>query len=130
MKNILLFIAFILLFPAVLLAQEESVINSNFLVEHGISPKVLDAAFNLFLQKGSFTQNMQMELFAGKETDKQAAELEMIYDPNYQQGLDIRYVYDPRKGLVIKRKKLRNLAESTHYFSRQTMNYFYDESSL
>lgn len=131
MKNFLLyFFILALLYPTLLYPQNETAINSNFLVEHSISPKVLDAAFNAFLQEGSFTQNMQMELFAGKETDKQAAELEMIYDPGYQQGLDIRYVYDPRKGLVIKRKKLRNLAESTHYFSRQTKNYFYDESSL
>ena len=103
----------IILFSYTLLSQDEPVINSNFLVEHGISPKVLDAAFNSFLQDGSFTQNMEMELIAGKEADKKAAKLEMIYDPSFQQGLDIRFVFDPNLGLVIKRKKLKNLAEAT-----------------
>jgi hypothetical protein len=131
MRKQLLSLCFIFLFPAFLLSQQaESVINSNYLIEKGISPKVLDAAFNSLLQDGGFTQNMKMELLAGEETDRKALNLEMIFDPNYKQGLDIRYVYNPEIGLSIKKKKLRNLAESTHIFSRTTLNYFYDESSL
>ncbi len=65
MRKELLFLGFILILPIFLLSQEESVINSNYLVEKGISPKVLDAAFSSLFQDGSFTQNMTMELFAG-----------------------------------------------------------------
>ena len=130
MKKHLLVLYIILILPTFLFSQEESVINSNYLVEKGISPKVLDAAFSSLFQEGSFTQDMTMELFAGEETEKRAVKLEMIFDPKYEQGLDVRYVYDAEKGLSIKKKKLKNLAESAHFFSRITLNYFYDESSL
>ena len=56
MRYFLLFLlAQVLLTPALLLAQDEPVINSNYLVEYGISPLVLDAAFNSLLQDGSFS---------------------------------------------------------------------------
>ena len=58
-----------------------------------------------------------MELIAGEEAEKRAAQLEMIFDPRYEQGLDVRYVYDLDKGLVVKKKKLKNLAETIHFFS-------------
>ena len=130
MKKQVFSLFIILLFPALLYSQEKSIINSNYLVEYGISPKTLDAAFNVLLQDGGFTQNMKMELFAGQDIEKKAAELEMIFDPNFKQGLDVRYVYNPDLGLNVKKKKLKNLAESTHFFSRISLNYFYDESSL
>ena len=69
MKKQVFSLTILFLFSTLLFSQQTSVINSNYLVEYGISPKTLDAAFNVLLQDGGFTQNMKMELFAGQDID-------------------------------------------------------------
>lgn len=108
--------------------QENGPINSNLLIENGISPRVLDAAASSLLQDGSFVQNMNI---LTEENGKQSSyDLQVIYDPNFKNGMDIRIVVD-RENLTKEDKKyLLKLIENNHSFSRMSRNYLYDESTL
>ena len=49
-------------------AQENEPINSNYLFENGVSPRILDFAASELLQDGSFSSNVTIEVNDGSNT--------------------------------------------------------------
>jgi Icc-related predicted phosphoesterase len=127
-KKFLTVITTILLFNLTLFAQQTNPINSNYLIEHGVSPRILDAAASSFMQDGSFTENIVIKL--NKADGEKKYELELIYDPNYESGMDIRLVNKSDKLNKDEKKKITKFIEKSHYFSRMSRDYLYDESTL
>jgi hypothetical protein len=110
------------------IAQNYNPVNSNYLIENGVSPRMLDAAASLFKQDGSFTNNSVLI----RETNGVTKEyqLDIIYDPNFENGMDIRVVN--KSGELSKREKktFKKYIESSHYFSRMSRDYLYNETTL
>ncbi len=109
-------------------AQDSQPINSNYLIENGISPRVLDAAASSYMQDGSFSENVIIKV------DKAGVQKEyhviLFYDPNYHDGMDIRAI---NKSSELDKKELKTLKkyiEKSHFFSRMSENYLYDETTL
>ncbi len=130
MKHIKLFVSifFILISTSQVFAQTEEPVNSNLLYENGISPKVLDMAASQFMQDGSFNNYVTITIEQNGET--KTYDLEIIYDPEYQEGMDIR-VITPTGSLTKKEKKeLKRYIERSHYLSRSSRDYLYDEATL
>jgi hypothetical protein len=107
-------------------AQEQPPVNSNYLIERGISPRVLDATASIFMQDGRFSEHIILE----KKEDKTKYDFCVIYDPSYEQGMDIRVVNYSGRISKKEQKKLKRYIEKSHYFSRMAMDYLYDESTL
>jgi len=124
------FLSFFLLFLLyhTLFSQTDGPVNSNYLIQRGISPRVLDAAASLFMQDGRFTEHLMIEV--EKKGEKKRFDMDVIYDPSYQEGMDIRLVNYSGKLTRKEEKKLKKYIESSHYFSRMSLSYVYDESSL
>jgi hypothetical protein len=110
------------------IAQNAEPINSNYLFEHGVSPRVLDIAASDLLQDGSFSQNVTIEVNDGNSTEQY--KMQVIYDPTYEEGMDVRVVFDPTNTSKSYRKELEKLVEKSHKFSRMSKNYLVDESTL
>jgi hypothetical protein len=111
-----------------LTGQETRPINSNYLFENGISPRVLDAAASLFTQEGCFTTEVTMiKKINGVE---KKYDLELIFNPNYKYGMDLRVVNKSENLSKKEKRKLRKYIEKSHYFSRLSKDYIYNESSL
>ena len=109
--------------------QEETPLNSSYLAEYGISPKLLDAAANVLLQEGSFIQNLEIGVATptgGTETFK----TQIIYDPSYKDGKDIRFVVEHGEFTKKEIKSLKKAIEKSHKLSRLSRSNLYDESSL
>ena len=108
--------------------QQNPPLNSNYLIENGISPQVLDAALSTTLQEGAFTS----EVYAKKinETDTLATFFRFIYDPEINDGLDIQIAVN--KDSIGKKgeKSILRAMESTHSFSRMSRSELYDPNSL
>jgi hypothetical protein len=128
MKKVLLSILLILGVVLFLKAQQDSPVNSNYLIEHGISPRVLDAAASLFMQDGYFLNNIHMTV--DKDGVVKSYDIDVIFDPDYKDGMDIRIVNKSNNLSRKEKKKLKRYIEKSHYFSRMSKNYLYDESTL
>lgn len=110
-------------------AQEtQPPINSNYLIENGISPTVLDAALSTTLQKGSFTSDIVGRRIINRDTI--STQFKFIYDPEINDGIDIQIVVN--KDSVGKKgeKNLLKVMEKTHSFSRMSRTELYDPESL
>ncbi len=110
------------------IAQEYNPLNSNYLFENGISPKILDAAASPLLQEGSFIQNLTINISGSTGTT--SFETQIIYDPRYKEGKDIRFVVAKGKLSKSELKELKKAIEKSHKLSRLSRSYLYDESSL
>lgn len=109
-------------------AQTTDPLNSNYLINQGVSPRVLDFAANSSLQDGSMKENVSVTVRSdGKE---EAFQLHSIYDPSYEYGLDIRFVVDQEKTSKKDAKQLSEAIKNLHHFSRLVEQYLYDESTL
>ena len=110
-------------------AQEETPLNSSYLAEYGISPKLLDAAANVLLQEGSFIQNLEIEITTPTGSIE-TLKTQIIYDPSYKDGKDLRFVVE--NGVFTKKeiKALKKAIEKSHKLSRLSRSNLYDESSL
>ncbi|NPA35902.1 MAG: hypothetical protein GXO47_03530 [Chlorobi bacterium] len=130
MKNALslIFVSVLILTTEFSKAQEPAPVNSNYLYENGISPKVLDIAASQFMQDGSFKNDVIITRV--KNGKKKTFNVELIYDPEYQEGMDIRVINKSEQLTPKEQKELRKYIEKSHYFSRMARDYFYDESSL
>ena len=89
-KKILSSIIIAILANCILLAQNGSPVNSNYLIEHGVSPRVLDAAAYSLLQDGSFES--LVTIIKNENDETKEIECSIIYDPEYKYGMDIRVV--------------------------------------
>ena len=120
--------SFVLLAPVLIVGQETDPINSNYLIEHGVSPRILDAAASQLLQDGSYTQDILIESEADGEV--KTYEMQIVYDPSYQEGMDVRMILEQENLSKQEIKYLKSLVENTHHFSRMSRKYLYDESTL
>jgi len=128
MKKLSLIITSVLFLQYFLAAQSLDPINSNYLIAHGVSPRVLDAAASIFMQDGKFRNDVQITI--NKEGFVKDYHVELIYDPAYKAGMDIRIVNHSQNLNKKEKKKLSKYIEASHYFSRMSRSYLYDESSL
>ena len=103
-------------------------VNSNYLIAHGISPRVLDAAASGFIQDGRFDVEVTIEKDINGE--KKSHKFLLVYDPEYKEGMDIRIISESDNLTKKEKKRLRKYIELSHYFSRNARNYLYDESTL
>ncbi|OQX72234.1 MAG: hypothetical protein B6D61_14535, partial [Bacteroidetes bacterium 4484_249] len=129
MKNFTLLSIIVLLFiQTSVFAQNTKPVNSNYLIENGISPRVLDAAASSFMQDGKFIENVIVKI-KNNEGEK-SYNVDLIFDPAYNEGMDIRAVINTK--IVVKKnlKQLKKYLEKSHYFSRMSRKYLYDESTL
>jgi len=117
-----------LLAPMHVFSQSSEPINSNYLFERGVSPRILDIAASDLLQDGSFYQDVIIDVDDGVKTEQY--KLAVIYDPSYEDGMDVRIVIDPDQTSKGDQKDLVNLVEKSHHFSRMSQNYLVDESTL
>ena len=127
-KNVFAF--FCLLFTInFTLAQEGMPLNSNYLIENGISSRILDAAASELLQDGSFIQDLNITITLQDNSTK-TYKTQIIYDPSFKEGKDIRFVIE--KGAFNKNdiKQLKKAIEKSHKMGRLSRKYLYDESSL
>ncbi len=128
MKKIIYLIITVIITQSGLIAQVQHPVNSNYLIKNGVSPRVIDAAASIFMQDGKFTN----EVFITHELKgiKKEYHIELIYDPNYKEGMDVRIVNLAANLSKKEKKNLQKYIEASHYFSRMSRNYLYDESSL
>jgi len=117
----------ILLFQTAVFAQYQPV-NSNYLIKDGISPRVLDAAASSFMQDGRFVENVIVKV-KNSEGEK-SYDVDLIFDPTYNEGMDIRAVINTKNIEKKDLKQLKKYLEKSHYFSRMSRKYLYDESTL
>ena len=114
--------------PMNVLAQSTHPENSNYLIEHGISPRILDAAASSLMQDGSFIQDVLLQ------SDRNGVEIEykmqVLYDPAFTDGMDIRFVVDSSEVSKEDVKYLKKLVQNSHHFSRMSNPYLYDENTL
>jgi len=125
-RNLALLIC--LIYSANSFAQSGEPINSNYLFERGVSPRILDIAASDLLQDGSFSQNVIIDVDDGVKTEQ--FKMVVIYDPTYEDGMDVRVVIDPNTISKSDQKDLVKLVEKSHKFSRMSQNYLVDESTL
>jgi uncharacterized lipoprotein NlpE involved in copper resistance len=117
----------IFLFQVGVFAQNQPV-NSNYLIDNGISPRVLDAAASSFMQDGRFVENVIVKV-KNSEGEK-SYDIDLIFDPTYNEGMDIRAVINTKDVEKKELKQLKKYLEKSHYFSRMSRKYLYDESTL
>ena len=109
-------------------AQIAEPVNSNYLIENGISPRVLDAAASFFLQDGKYSSKLLINL--DQNGIKKQYHFDVIYDPEYKEGMDIRIISHNKDFSKKDKKEISNFIESNHFLSRKSRDYLYDESSL
>jgi len=121
---ILLFLSFL----SVKAQEIQPPLNSNYLIENGISPEVLDAALSTTLQSGSFTSKITGKKIT--QGDTLSSSFKFIYDPNINNGIDIQIAVK-RDSLTKKEEKnLLKVMQNAHSFSRMSRSELYDPSSL
>ncbi|MFY0601614.1 MAG: hypothetical protein JXR03_18215 [Cyclobacteriaceae bacterium] len=128
MKKYLSASLFLLSSYLILHAQSTNPLNSNYLIEQGVSPLVLDAAASQLLQEGSFVQDIVIEITASGVTN--TYEISVIYDPAYKDGKDLRFVVEESAFSKKELKELKASIEESHQYSRLSRNYLYNESTL
>ena len=109
-------------------AQEINPENSSYLIERGISPRVLDAAASSLMQDGSFIQDVMLQ--SNQDGIEKEYKMQVIYDPSYTDGMDIRFVVDNSEVTEKDLKYLKKLVQNSHHFSRMSEPYLYDEKTL
>ena len=109
-------------------AQTTKPVNSNYLINQGVSPRVLDFAANSALQDGRFKEDVQITVTTGGQ--EEVYKLHSIYDPSYKYGLDTRFVIDGDQATKKDVKMLSDAIKNLHHFSRLVEQYLYDESTL
>jgi len=124
----LLLLTTLLLATIGMFGQTKEPVNSNYLFEQGVTPRILDIAASDLLQDGSFIQNVLIEIIEEGKTKEY--EIKVIYDPGYKEGMDVRFVYDPAATDKNDQKMLSKLVEKSHQFSRMSRNYLVDESTF
>lgn len=109
-------------------AQQSGPVNSNYLIEYGIPPQILDAGLSTTLQKGAYTSEILAKRAVNGDT--LSAVYKFIYDPSINDGLDIQIAVQSdsldKKG----EKQLLKLMQNTHSFSRLSRVELYDAKSL
>ena len=115
------------LIQTAVIAQNQPV-NSNYLIEYGISPRVLDAAASSFMQDGRFVENVIVKV--KNDEGEKTYDVDLIFDPAYNEGMDIRAVINTKNIEKKDLKQLKKYLEKSHYFSRMSRKYLYDESTL
>ncbi|WP_100626934.1 hypothetical protein [Algoriphagus formosus] len=108
--------------------NSKKIINSDLLTEYGISPKALDAALSTTLQKGEFTQKMEVSRTLDGKTE--SSNFYLIYDPTYKEGIDIQLAFNEDSISILKQKLLLKTMQEMHSFSRLSKENLYDEKSL
>jgi len=126
MKKITIII--VILFLQIGLFAQIQPINSNYLIENGISPRVLDMAASSFMQDGKFVENVIVKV-KNNESEK-SYNVDLIFDPTYNEGMDIRAAINTENLDKKELKQLKKYLERSHYFSRMSRKYLYDESTL
>lgn len=111
-----------------LYGQQSPPLNSNYLIENGISPQVLDAALSTTLQEGSFTSEVYGKRIIGNDT--LSTFFRLIYNPEINDGLDIQIAINKDSIQKKGEKAILRSMESTHSFSRLSRSELYDASSL
>ena len=111
-----------------LYGQQGPPLNSNYLIENGISPQVLDAALSTTLQEGSFTSEVYGKKIIGNDT--LSTFFRLIYDPEINDGLDIQIAVNKDSIQKKGEKAILRSMESTHSFSRLSRSELYDANSL
>lgn len=127
-RNVYYIFILAFIYSGVLSAQNMEPVNTNYLIEHGVSPRVLDAAASVLLQDGSFSENLIVEVT--KDGNSDDFRMQMIYDPEYKYGMDIRAVVDKTDLSNKTSKKFKDVIAKEHHFSRMSRHYLYDESTL
>jgi hypothetical protein len=127
-KNIFQLSIIALLFLQIGVFAQNQPINSNYLIESGISPRVLDAAASSFMQDGRFVENVIVKV-KNNEGEK-SYDVDLIFDPMYNEGMDIRAIINTKNIEKNELKQLKKYLEKSHYFSRMSRKYLYDESTL
>ena len=121
------FLGMAILFMIPVFSQNDP-LNSNYLIENGVSPGVLDVAANSTLLDAKLSQYVTLQVKEPGDSDFETRELEFIYDPEFKDGLDLRVVSEE---LTKKEKKyLTKYIEKSHSFSRLSRRNLYDESTL
>ena len=125
MKKILFACCVLTIFiPKILFSQSQEPLNSNYLIEHGVSPRVLDAAASSLIQEGSFHQNLEI-IEKSSDGKERRVEMELIYDPEYKYGMDLLYVVEGDNLSKKEKKEYAAYISSAHYFSRMAKPYLY-----
>jgi hypothetical protein len=109
-------------------AQNTAPINSNFLIVNGISPRVLDAAASSYMQDGKFSEDVIIKV--NKDGFEKEYKVILIYDPSYNDGMDIRMINQSDTLSKKELKTLKKYIEKSHFFSRMSESYLYNEESL
>ena len=122
----MLLLAFI--FCGISKAQKINPVNSNYLINQGVSPRVLDFAANSALQDGSLKEGVKLRVRV--DGQEESYEFHSIYDPSYEYGLDLRFVVDGSKTSKKDARQLSDAIKNLHHFSRLVEQYLYDESTL
>lgn len=122
------FLSCFLCFLSVNAQKTEAPINSNYLIEYGISPAVLDAALSTTLQTGSFTADIKGRRIVNGDTISTA--FKFIYDPQINNGIDIQIVVNKDTLSKKEEKAILKVMERTHSFSRMSRTELYDPNSL
>ena len=119
-------LAFLFIFKG--FSQETQPVNSNYLINQGVSPRVLDFAANSALQDGRFKENVKLTVSSNGQVNEY--QFQSIYDPAYTEGMDMRFVVDGSMTSKKDIKLLTELIKNQHHFSRLVEQYLYDESTL
>ena len=122
-----IFLTFALSIPSQKVRSQSDPLNSNYLIENGVSPEVLDLAANTTLLDAKFVQRVEL-VITQPNGETETYELGFIYDPQFEYGLDLRVI---SSGLSKKETKfLKTYIEKSHSFSRLSERNLYDESTL
>ncbi|MFI1743092.1 hypothetical protein [Thalassobellus sediminis] len=121
------FVLFILVYN-IAWTQEGMPLNSNYLIDNGISPKVLDAAASELLQEGSFIQNLKFNIKTKNYSKDYKTQI--IYDPSFKDGKDLRFVIENKAFTKKEINELKKAIEKSHKMSRLSRSNLYDEASL
>jgi hypothetical protein len=102
-------------------AQNQPV-NSNYLIEYGISPRVLDAAASSFMQDGRFVDNVIVKV--KNDEGEKTYDIDLIFDPAYNEGMDIRAVINTKNIEKKDLKQLKKYLEKSHLFQSYVKKIF------
>jgi len=128
MRKQILFSLFLVWFIGSNFAQIQEPVNSNLLYSNGITPRTLDFAVSALLQDGEFSQDVKLTI--KNDSLEKDFLLELIYDPEVPERMDIQLVVKSGNLSKKEKKKMIRFIEESHYFSRQSHGHLFDESSL
>ncbi|MGI9530012.1 hypothetical protein [Lutimonas sp.] len=124
----IIYIIFLLFALSIQAQKTEPPVNSNYLIDYGISPTLLDAALSTTLQNGSYSSDIRGYKIVNGDTI--STEFKFIYDPDVNDGIDIQIVVDLDSLSKKEEKEIMKTMERTHSFSRLSRTELYDPNSL